>query len=394
MFEFGFKGSGATPFSRGGDGKAALGPMLREVLISEAMHALGIATTRSLAVVKNNQVLFRDPPQPRAILTRIASSHIRVGTFQFFAARSLNSSVQQLCDFCLARHYPHIEHDKDEKNASQRNKNSALALLEAVVERQAALIAHWMSVGFIHGVMNTDNMLISGETIDYGPCAFMDTYNPNAIYSSIDARGRYRYINQPSVAQWNLSRFAETLLPLIHKDRDRAIVLATEAVQAFSGFYDQAFRERMRGKLGIDKKVAQQDLDALVSDWLNLLNQNSLDFTRTHRLLGDALDDHQFFLERLPQHQQQGIEQWLQRWTAQLPPTITQSALNDVNPAMIPRNHLVEDALTKAWQDNDYVVFNTLLASLRKPFETPDNPDFIQPAPMGFDEQHVTYCGT
>lgn len=384
IFEFGFKGSGATPFSRGGDGKAALGPMLREVLISEAMHALGIKTTRSLAVVRNNQTVFRDPPQPRAILSRIASSHIRVGTFQFFAARSLNESVQQLCEYCLSRHYPDAA-DGD---------NNALVLLQAVIKRQATLIAQWMSVGFIHGVMNTDNMLISGETIDYGPCAFMETYDPKTVYSSIDRLGRYAYINQPGVAQWNLSRFAETLLPLIHSDRDEAIALATDAVRSFSSAYDHAFRERMRMKLGIDGAVSQQDCDELISDWLSLLNDNDLDFTNTHRSLSSAISESQDFLASIPKGQQVGIEAWLARWRKHLSPKLCKADLDAINPAVIPRNHLVEDALKKAWQDDDYSLFNALLDNLKAPFDTPDNTFFTQPAPIGFDEHHVTFCGT
>lgn len=384
VFEFGFKGSGATPFSRGGDGKAALGPMLREVLISEAMHALGIETTRSVAVVRNNQTVFRDPPQPRAILTRIASSHIRVGTFQFFAARNLNESVQQLCEYCLARHYPDAV-DGD---------NKALVLLQAVIERQATLIAQWMSVGFIHGVMNTDNMLISGETIDYGPCAFMETYDPKTVYSSIDQRGRYAYINQPGVAQWNLSRFAETLLPLIHSDRDEAIAMATDAVRSFSSAYDHAFRERMRMKLGIDAAVSQQDCDKLIGDWLSLLTDNDLDFTNTHRSLSSALAESQDFLGSIPKGQQEGIEAWLVRWRKHISPNLRKADLDAINPVVIPRNHLVEDALKKAWQDDDYSLFNALLESLKTPFDTPDNTSFTQPAPMGFDEHYVTFCGT
>ncbi len=386
-YEFGFKGSGATPFSRGGDGKAALGPMLREVLISEAMHALGIATTRSVAVVKNNQVVFRDPPQPRAVLTRIASSHIRVGTFQFFAARGLHKSVEQLCEYCLARHFPNVEIEAN-------TQHNALTLLQEVVKRQAALIAQWMSVGFIHGVMNTDNMLIGGETIDYGPCAFMEAYNPNAIYSSIDQHGRYAYINQPGVAQWNLSRFAETLLPAIHDDKDKAIILATEAVQSFSNEYDIAFREQMRTKLGIADTVTEKECDVIISKWLNLLKENELDFTRTHRLLGTAIASPNQFLESLPEQNRAGLNEWLQHWRSHVSDLVDQAALEKVNPALIPRNHLVEDALKKAWQDNDYSLFNELLESLKTPFTTPGNHQFMLAAPAGFDDKHVTYCGT
>jgi len=272
------KGSGQTPFSRRGDGKAALGPVLREYLMGEAMHALGIPTTRALAAVQTGDPVFRETALPGAVLTRIAASHIRVGTFQFFAARGENTKVQKLADYVIRRHYPHLQ-DADKPY---------LALLAAVRDKQADLIARWMQVGFIHGVMNTDNMTISGETIDYGPCAFMDRFDPKTVYSSIDTHGRYAYANQPVIAQWNLARLAETLLPLIDDDGDRAIELATNVIEAFAPNYEALWLQGMRAKLGLNGDAAQDLI--LTNDWLALLHATRTDYTQAMRALADAAE--------------------------------------------------------------------------------------------------------
>ncbi len=271
------KGSGRTAFSRGGDGKAAVGPMLREYLISEAMHALGIPTTRVLAVVKTGEQVIREQPLPGAVLTRVAASHIRVGTFQFFAARGENDKLRKLADYVIARHDPHL----------QGREDRYLALLRSVTERQASLISQWMCFGFIHGVMNTDNMALSGETIDYGPCAFMEAFNPGAVFSSIDRGGRYAYGNQPGIAAWNLARFAETLLPLIvTESTERAVQLATEVVQNFPELYGICWLKGMRAKLGLTA-ANDGDLD-LAKEWLALLEQQRIDYTLAWRRLADA----------------------------------------------------------------------------------------------------------
>ncbi|CAG0910719.1 unnamed protein product, partial [Cyprideis torosa] len=270
------KGSGRTPFSRGGDGKAALGPVLREYLMGEAMHALGVPTTRALAAVTTGDKVRREVALPGAILTRIAQSHIRVGTFQFFAAQKGTNSLKQLADYTIKRHYP---------DALNRD-NPYLSLVEQVRDRQARLIARWMQLGFIHGVMNTDNMTLSGETIDYGPCAFMEQYDPDTVFSSIDRQGRYAYGNQPMMAQWNLARLAETLLPLISDNEDKAIERATECIVGFDAVYEQYWSQGMLTKLGLERDCNQP---TLVDDWLNLLQKNGADFTLGFRALSSAL---------------------------------------------------------------------------------------------------------
>ena len=299
--DIGFKGSGRTPFSRGGDGKAALGPVLREYLLGEAMAGLGVPTTRALAVVATGESVYRERVLPGAVLTRVAASHVRVGTFQFFAARGEHERVRQLADYVIARHDPALVGQDDRY----------LGLLRAVGARQAELIARWMNVGFIHGVMNTDNMTISGETIDYGPCAFMERYEPGAVFSSIDHGGRYAYANQPGIARWNLARFAETLLPLLADERARALALATEVIDAFPALFAAALLGGQRAKLGLAR--AQADDAALVEDWLALLEAQQVDFTLAWRHLagaavGDAAPLRALFGEA------QGIDAWLARW--------------------------------------------------------------------------------
>lgn len=366
------KGSGRTPFSRGGDGRAALGPVLREYLIGEAMHALGIPTTRALAAVTTGEPIYRETVLPGAVLTRVAASHIRVGTFQYFAARSDLDKLKRLADYVIERHYPEL----------QGNSATYLALLASVADRQASLIAKWMHVGFIHGVMNTDNMSISGETIDYGPCAFMDHYNPATVFSSIDHHGRYAYANQPKIAQWNLARLAETLLPLIDADEERAIARATEVLGAFPGHYERYWLGEMRAKLGL---IQEEDGDAeLVTDLLEVMQANKADWTLTFRYLNSSAP---------------AFEKWRQRWQSRLAresstPADREAAMRQVNPAFIARNHRVEEALSAAVQRGDYQPFDTLLKILARPFD--DQPEFAayaETAPQG-NEGYRTFCGT
>lgn len=382
------KGSGRTPFSRGGDGRATLGPMLREYIISEAMHALGIPTTRSLAVVTTGEPVFRDQPLPGAILTRVAASHIRVGTFEYFAARGDNDAIRELLNYVIARHYPQA------RDASVR----ALAVIEAVADRQAQLIADWMSVGFIHGVMNTDNMAISGETIDYGPCAFMDSYDPKTVFSSIDRTGRYAYANQPGIAQWNLARFAETLLPLIDSDEDRAVGLATEAVHAFMGRFDAHFMQRMRSKIGLTSE--EQGDTELVKRLFAAMHTAQADFTLTFRRLADVLEhpDQQAPLRELfPERTE--IESWLRDWDTRLKREATTASeraaqMRRLNPEFIPRNHRVQAALDTAVESGDLEPFHRLLAILQRPFDhQPEAADFTLPAPPS-ERGFQTFCGT
>ncbi|TPG27384.1 YdiU family protein [Mycobacterium hodleri] len=371
------KGSGRTPFARGGDGLAAVGPMLREYVISESMHALGIPTTRSLAVTATGRAVQRDALLPGAVLARIASSHLRVGSFQFAAATGDLDLVRRLADHAIARHYP------EAAQAAQ----PYLALFESVVAAQASLVARWMLVGFIHGVMNTDNMTISGETIDYGPCAFMEAYDPATVYSSIDHAGRYAYANQPVVAQWNLARLAETLLPLIADDQQRAIDLAVASLGRFSAAYDDAFSAGMRTKLGLP--AGDGDDDALVADLLVQLEQSHVDYTSFFRSLGAAArgDDEPargLFVDLAR------FDAWLARWHALAPDA---AAMDRVNPLYIPRNHLVENALAAA-TSNDLGPFTRLLDAITSPYdERPGLEQYTAPAPDDFGP-YQTFCGT
>ncbi|WP_129641440.1 protein adenylyltransferase SelO family protein [Peristeroidobacter agariperforans] len=381
------KGSGRTPFSRGGDGRAAIGPMLREYLISEAMHALAIPTTRSLAVVTTGEQVYRTEILPGAILTRVAASHIRVGTFQYFAARGDQEAVKELLDYVIARHYP------ETRNAEA----PALAVLKAITAQQAALIADWMRVGFIHGVMNTDNMALSGETIDYGPCAFMDRYDPNTVFSSIDLGGRYSYTNQAGIAQWNLARLAETLLPLIDADEKKSIELATEAIENFVPQFETAFLAHMRRKIGL---ASSEDGDAdLISLLLAAMQNAQADFTLTFSALSRVADNpaddatvHELF------DTPADIDGWLKAWRARLvldPQTPAQRAetMRFANPEFIPRNHRVEAALQAATA-GDLQPFNKLLGILQRPYERqPDAAEYTQPPPSS-DPKYKTFCGT
>jgi serine/tyrosine/threonine adenylyltransferase len=385
------KGSGRTPFSRNGDGRAAIGPMLREYLISEAMHALGVPTTRSLAVVTTGEQVVRESLLPGAVLTRVAASHIRVGTFEYFAARDDRDGVRQLLDYVISRHYPHA------RTAS----NPALAVLEAVAQRQAELLAAWLSIGFIHGVMNTDNMAISGETIDYGPCAFMDHYDANTVFSSIDHGGRYAYGNQPAIAQWNLARFAETLLPLIG-DEKQAVDLATAAVRAFMPRFDTALLARMRRKLGLS---TEDDGDVeLIRALLATMQAANADFTLTfRRLAGSAESAANDASLRELFAPSPGIDDWLQRWRERLarePQGADDRAaeraahMRGANPAFIPRNHRVEAALEAASQRGDFEPFHRLLHILEHPYEDQPGAGEFELPPTAAERVLRTFCGT
>jgi len=364
------KGSGRTPFARGGDGLAAVGPMLREYVLSEAMHALGIPTTRSLAVVATGGVVQREERLPGAVLARVASSHLRVGSFQYARNTGDHDLLRRLADHAIARHHPGSTH---------------LELFEQVVAAQAALVARWMLVGFIHGVMNTDNMTISGETIDYGPCAFMEAYDPSTVYSSIDHRGRYAYGNQPAVAEWNLARLAEALLPLFADDEDKAVSLALEALGTFDGHFQNAWTGGMRAKLGVSG-----DVGPLVNDLLALMHANHVDFTSFfHRLgaaaRGDAEPARSLFLDLA------GIDAWIGRWRALGPDA---GAMELINPVYLPRNHLVEEALA-AGSAGDLQPLQRLLDAVTSPYgERPELEHYATPAPQDFSATYQTFCGT
>lgn len=374
------KGSGKTPYSRGGDGRASLGPMLREYIISEAMHALGIPTSRSLAVATTGETVYRDSQLPGAILTRVAASHLRVGTFQFAAEWGTVEDLRALADYTIQRHFPGTDTD-----------NPYLLLLREVVEGQAQLIAKWQLVGFIHGVMNTDNMFIAGETLDYGPCAFMDTYDPATVFSSIDLRGRYAYGNQPSIAAWNLARFAETLLPLLHEDHEHAVKLAEEAVSGFVEVFLCNWRAGMRAKLGLFNE--EQEDDAIFSGLLSAMQKYKADYTNTFRDL--SYDE----LEGSDLYQSSEFRDWLDLWRARLRRQqqswdSVQKLMLSSNPALIPRNHRVEEALAAAVEHGDYRVMERLLKVLSNPYaHSPEQEEYSvlpEPSPIPYR----TFCGT
>ncbi|MFC0268176.1 protein adenylyltransferase SelO [Kushneria aurantia] len=388
------KGAGRTPFSRGGDGRAPLGPVLREYLVSEAMHALGVPTTRSLAAVTSGERMMRRTLEPGAVLTRVAASHIRVGTFQYFGARHDAEAIRLLADHVIERHYPELLPEAAERPEGERY----LALLEAIQRRQAALVARWMSLGFIHGVMNTDNTTLSGETIDYGPCAFMERYDPATVFSSIDERGRYAYGNQPTLIQWNMARLAETLLPLIDDSEERAIERATEVVQDFSAIYADEWLVLMRAKLGLTGPEEEGDHD-LVDALLAAMKAGRADFTLTFRQLGEVARDRAAERELLSLFDAgSGIEAWLDDWRARLAREAGDSetiaaGMQAVNPLYIARNHQVERALSAA-VDGDFGPFETLREVLARPFEAqPGREAWTLPAAP--DERVFrTFCGT
>ncbi len=369
------KGAGRTPYSRMGDGRAWLGPVLREYIVSEAMHALGIPTTRALAAVTTGEIVLRERPLPGAVLARVAQSHIRVGTFQFFASRQDEEGLRTLTAHVIARHYPQAE--------------TPLDLLNAVIARQARLVAQWMGVGFIHGVMNTDNTAISGETIDYGPCAFMDSYHPETVYSSIDHHGRYAYNNQPDILVWNLAQFATCLLPLMAGDRNAAIEAATAAVHDFAPQFQSAWTEVFRAKLGLT--TADEDDAQLAHALLDAMAAGRADFTNAFRGLGDG-SAAAAFADPAPYYD------WHARWVARLDregatPEDRAATLKAANPAFIPRNHRVEEAIAAALS-GDHAPFERLLTVLARPFDDqPDQADLTAP-PTRDEEVTQTFCGT
>ena len=382
------KGTGRTPFSRDGDGRAALGPVLREYLVSEAMHALGIPATRALAAVATGEPVLREEALPGAILTRVAGSFVRVGTFQYFAARDDVDAVRLLADYVIDRHFPEARADPQ----------PYLSLLRAVTGAQASLIAGWMHVGFIHGVMNTDNMAVSGETIDFGPCAFLDAYDPAAVFSSIDRQGRYAYGNQPHAALWNLARFAETLLPIIDGGADRAVELATEALATFSPRFSDLALAGVRRKLGLSSR---EDGDAaLAEDLLDAMHRNQADFTLTFRRLCDAAEEEagdtgvgSLFLN--PRE----YDAWASRWRARtardpVEPRARAEAMRQVNPAVIPRNHRIEQAINAAVEGQDFEPFAKLSAVLSQPYRSQEGFESYADPPQPGERVHKTFCGT
>jgi uncharacterized protein YdiU (UPF0061 family) len=375
-----FKGSGKTPFSRNGDGRAALGPMLREYIISEAMHALNIPTTRSLAVVKTGEEVVREEMLPGGILTRVASSHLRVGTFQYIATRQNENELKLLVNYTIDRHYPNIN----------QSKNKALDLLKVLMERQIDLVINWMRVGFIHGVMNTDNMTISGETIDYGPCAFMDTYDPQTVFSSIDQLGRYAYFNQPSITKWNLARFAECLIPLIDEDKDKAIDIATKEINSFEKVYELKWLNMMRDKLGLFGEDPKDQV--LILDLLTWMHKNKADYTNTFCFLmnikvknDEIYKDENFMI-------------WKKRWEDRLKLNNNThekflKLMRSVNPLIIPRNHKVEEALEAAI-NNDLTQLKKLIKILENPYHDQKNIIDYQSSPSLSGQKYQTFCGT
>ncbi len=376
------KGAGRTPFSRGGDGRAVLGPVLREYIVSEAMAALGVPTTRALAAVTTGEHVWREVPEQGAVLTRVANSHVRIGTFEFFANRGDVEGVRALADYVIARHYP---------EAADAQQPYA-ALLDAVIGRVAALVARWMLIGFIHGVMNTDNMSIAGETIDYGPCAFMDFYHPATVYSSIDAQGRYAYGNQPHIAHWNLSRLAGALLPLLAVDRDAGIAVAQAAIDRFPVLFGEAYSAGLSAKLGLSE--AREGDAELAQELLDLMAENKVDFTLTFRGLanGDEAAVRALFTDPA------AFDTWAVKWRQRLAretiaPDELQAAMRAVNPAFIPRNHRIQ-AVIAAAQRGDFSVLDEMMAVLAKPYEDQPGAALYAVPPQPEEVVHKTFCGT
>lgn len=380
-FDIQLKGSGRTPYSRGGDGKASLGPMLREYIISEAMNALGIPTTRSLAVVTTGEPIIRETRLPGAILTRVASSHIRVGTFQYASEWGTVEELRELADYTLKRHFK----EGDNKG------NPYLFLLQEVIKKQAKLIAKWQLVGFIHGVMNTDNMTISGETIDYGPCAFMDTYDPGTVFSSIDIQGRYAYGNQPGIAAWDLARFAEALLPLLHINQDEAVKLAQNEISKFANLYKENWLSGMRAKLGIFNE--EDEDEELIENLLNIMKEYGADYTNTFLAL--TFDK----IEGTELSGRDEFNKWYELWQKRLErqeesKDDSKELMKNNNPAVIPRNHRVEEALDAAVKDGDYSVMDRLLDALSKPYDHSKEQEHYATLPEPSNCKYRTYCGT
>ncbi len=369
-YDIQLKGSGPTPYSRMGDGRAAIGPVIREYVVSEAMHALGVPTTRALAAVETGETVLRETPLPGAVLTRVASSHLRVGTFQFFASRRDAEGVKTLLNFAIERHYPHLDAD------------DALGFLDAVLQAQTELVAKWMGLGFIHGVMNTDNCHIGGLTIDYGPCAFMDAYHPATVFSSIDQFGRYAYQAQPDILIWNLAQLATSLLEIIHPDRDKAVEAAQHVLHSFGDYYTTAWKQVFFAKLGLstggDAEIA------LAQDLLIRMSDNQADFTQTFRALAEAGTARDQFVDPT------AFDAWHKDWEALSP---SAEVMKANNPALIPRNHRVEEAIQAA-QNADYAPFHRLTKALQNPFDPASEYDDLRAAPAASELVHKTFCGT
>tara|TARA_B100001175_G_scaffold156924_1_gene132932 strand:+ start:389 stop:1852 length:1464 start_codon:yes stop_codon:yes gene_type:complete len=376
-FDLQLKGSGRTPYSRGGDGKAAVGPVLREYIISEAMNALKIPSTRSLAAVSTGEQVYREKMLPGAVLTRVASSHIRVGTFQYIASLGDKKKLKKMADYAINRHFKDIWGDN----------NPYLQFLKEVSDKQASLIAKWMNIGFIHGVMNTDNMSISGETIDYGPCAFMDSYLSSRVFSSIDTGGRYAFKNQPIIGQWNIARLAETLLPLIDEDLEKAISKATEVVEKFIVSYDKYWLDGMRGKLGINNKLSEDY--SLATEFLEILETNKLDFTKSFLIINEERSE-SFF--NWVNNDMRAVD-WFHKLECRKKKNINDKSKELVNPIFIPRNHLVEEVIVEAYE-GDLAPLKKLVEILNNPYERSNNLDYFANPPEVINESYKTFCGT
>ncbi len=389
-YDLQLKGSGPTPYSRGGDGRAPLGPILREYIVSEAMAALGIPTTRALACVTTGNNVYRGIPSPGAILARVAQSHIRIGHFQFFASRGDIEGLRLLADHVIQRHYPDLE----------KSENPYRDLYKAVIKKQAALVAQWQLIGFIHGVMNTDNMLLSGETIDYGPCAFMDVFDPDVVFSSIDQGGRYAYGKQPDIAHWNLMCLGQSLFPLFEEDEKQALEIAQEALDQFPDYYSKAYQQGINKKLGLEETIHGDAGQILGEELLQLMHRQELDFTLTFRRLAELVQEEndQASISSIIEFPET-LQPWLEKWQAELDKNIVdrsflQSQMFLTNPAYIPRNHLVEEAITKAIDQKDFSAFNHLLDLLKDPFIL--DPELLSYANTPTSDQIViaTFCGT
>jgi uncharacterized protein YdiU (UPF0061 family) len=383
------KGSGPTPYSRGGDGRAGVGPVIREYIMSEAMHRLGIATTRSLAAVTTGEEIARETLLPGAILTRVGQSHIRVGTFQYFAARKDIEGLRALADYVIARHFPE----------AARDENPYLKLLAAVIDRQAELIASWQLIGFIHGVMNTDNTSISGETIDYGPCAFMDSYHPDTVYSSIDRNGRYAYANQPSIGQWNLGGLAQTFVPLVGEDEQASIEKLQETMRSYAGKFDVYYCAGMRRKLGLSGE--EEGDPGLVRDLLDCMANNKADYTLTFRRLSDALEDGPAPGESARElfEDPTAFDAWAVGWRKRLssePGTLAErrTMMLSLNPAFIPRNHRIEEVIVAAVSEDDLEPFRQLIEVLDSPYDEQPGKERYAAPPSPEEIVHETFCGT
>lgn len=383
LYDIQLKGSGPTPFSRGGDGRCALGPAIREFIMSEALYALGVPTTRTLAVVTTGEPVYRDTVLPGAVVTRVASSHLRVGTFEYFRAKGNIEAIKRLCDYAITRHYPELHNHK---------ANKYLALIEVVMERQIQLVCHWMRIGFIHGVMNTDNTAISGETIDYGPCAMMGIYNPQTVFSSIDTHGRYCFGNQPAIAQWNLSRFAECLLPLIDANESAAIEKVTPLISGFSEKFKNAFMKMMSLKLGFQKFDSADE--QLIADFLQLLKSKALDYTLIFDLLTKSFDSVAIQTE-LKTELGQVYELWRQRIAAQNEGNHqVQERMRCQNPVVIPRNHHVEAVIAECINSGSADAAELFLKVLRSPYKETEHSHLYQGLPEDGDSGYQTFCGT